>query len=141
MTGGYWEKLFVKGLEHISIQYDEDCGTKRYKEVVLTDDNMDLWMYSNMIEGSKLVNLTPSIADKYKGKKVKFRFSGLCECETGICEACAGALFKKLNLKHVGVVSYVLMSALKNKSMKSFHDSTVKTSHMKDFGYNKIFGL
>ena len=141
MTGGYWEKLFVKGLEHISIQYGEDCGTKKYKEVVLTDDNMDLWMYSNIIEGSRLVNLTPSIADKYKGKKVKFRFSGLCECETGICEACAGALFKKLGLKHVGVVSYVLMSSLKNKAMKSFHNSQVTSANMKDFGYKKIFGL
>lgn len=141
MVGGYWEKLFVKGLEHLSIQFDEDCHTKRYKLVDLTGDNIDLWMYSNIIEGNKLVELNPSNMDKYIGKQIKVRFSGFCECDHGICEACAGSLFRRLNIKHVGVVAYRLPSDLKNTSMKSFHDATVKSSHMKDYGYKKIFGI
>ena len=141
MVGGYWEKLFVKGLEHISIQFDEDCHTKRYKTVELTSDNLDIWMYSNMVIGGKLVELTPSNADKYVGKTLQFRFTGFCECDHGVCETCAGSLFRRIKLKHVGVVSYKLMSDLKNLAMKNFHDSVVKTSHMGDFGYKKIFGL
>lgn len=141
MVGGYWEKLFVKGLEHLSIQFDEDCHTKRYKLVNLTGDNIDLWMYSNIIEGNKLVELNPSNMNKYLGKQIKVRFSGFCECDHGICEACAGSLFRRLNIKHVGVVAYRLPSDLKNWSMKSFHDSVVRSSSMQDYGYKKIFGL
>ncbi len=141
MVGGYWEKLFVKGLEHISVQFDEDCGTKRYKTVELTNDNLDLWMYSNMVIGGKLVELNPSNSNKYIGKTIQFRFTGFCECDHGVCEACAGSLFRKLKLKNVGVVSYKLMSDLKNLAMKNFHDSTTKVSDMGDFGYKKIFGL
>jgi hypothetical protein len=141
MVGGYWEKLFVKGLEHLSIQFDEDCHTKKYKTVELTGDNIDIWMYSNIIEGNQLVELNPSNMNKYIGKTLKFRFSGFCECDHGICEACAGSLFRRLNIKHVGVVAYRLPSDLKNWSMKSFHDSVVRSSNMQDFGYKKIFGL
>ena len=141
MVGGYWEKLFVKGLEHISIQFDEDCHTKKYKTVELTNDNLDLWMYSNMVIGGKLVELNPSNSNKYIGKTIQFRFTGFCECDHGVCEACAGSLFRKLKLKNVGVVSYKLMSDLKNLAMKNFHDSTTKVSDMGDFGYKKIFGL
>lgn len=141
MVGGYWEKLFVKGLEHISIQFDEDCGTKKYKTVELTNDNLDIWMYSNMVIGGKMIELNPSNASKYIGKTIQFRFTGFCECDHGVCEACAGSMFRKLKLKHVGVVSYKLMSDLKNIAMKSFHDAVVRTSSMKDYGYKKIFGL
>jgi hypothetical protein len=139
--GGYWEKLFVKGLEHLSIQFDEDCHTKKYKTVELTEKNIDIWMYSNIIEGNQLVELNPSNMNKYIGKTLKFRFSGFCECDHGICEACAGSLFRKLNLKNVGVVSYKLCSDLKNLAMKNFHDSVVRSSAMQDYGYRKIFGL
>ena len=94
-----------------------------------------------MVIGGKLVELTPSNVDKYVGKTLQFRFTGFCECDHGVCETCAGSLFRRIKLKHVGVVSYKLMSDLKNLAMKNFHDSVVKTSHMGDFGYKKIFGL
>lgn len=139
--GGAWEKIFVKALEHLTVlEEGSDCGTKRYKEILLTGDNIDDWMYSYIVEGSRLVELTSDNRDSYIGKKVKLRYSGLCESEKGICNKCAGNLFIRLGIKNVGVASYVIPAKIKLKSMKNFHDSTVKTFDMEDYGYDKIFG-
>ena len=141
-VGGAWEKLFVKGLEHITVLPDgTDCGTKKTKEVELTDDAISKWMYSYMVEGSKLVELTSQNVDKYKGKKVKFRYSMHCESKKGICSICAGHLFNRIGVSAIGIASYVIPCAIKLKSMKQFHDSTVKIADMNDFGYKKIFGI
>lgn len=140
--GGAMEKIFVKALEHLYIlPAGSDCGTKRTKSVTLTKDNIDDWMYSYIVEsGNRLVELTSGNRDSYLGKKVKFRYSGLCESEKGICNKCAGNLFTRLGIKNVGVASYVIPASIKLKSMKTFHDSTIKIFDMGDYGYNKIFG-
>lgn len=140
--GGAMEKIFVKALEHLYIlPAGSDCGTKRTKSVTLTKDNIDDWMYSYIVEsGNRLVELTSDNRDSYLGKKVKFRYSGLCESEKGICNKCAGNLFTRLGIKNVGVASYVIPASIKLKSMKTFHDNTIKIFDMGDYGYNKIFG-
>lgn len=140
--GGAMEKIFVKALEHLYIlPVGSDCGTKRTKSVTLTKDNIDDWMYSYIVEsGNRLVELTSDNRDSYLGKKVKFRYSGLCESEKGICNKCAGNLFTRLGIKNVGVASYVIPASIKLKSMKTFHDNTIKIFDMGDYGYNKIFG-
>ena len=139
--GGAWEKIFVKALEHLTVwEEGSDRGTKRYKEILLNGDNIDDWMYSYIVEGSRLVELTSDNRDSYIGKKVKLRYSGLCESEKGICNKCAGNLFTRLGIKNVGVASYVIPAKIKLKSMKNFHDSTVKTFDMEEYGYDKIFG-
>lgn len=139
--GGAWEKIFVKALEHLTVlEEGSDCGTKRYKEILLTGDNIDDWMYSYIVEGSRLVELTSDNRDSYIGKKVKLRYSGLCESEKGICNKCAGNLFTRLGIKNVGVASYVIPAKIKLKSMKNFHDSTVNAFDMEEYGYDKIFG-
>lgn len=140
--GGAMEKIFVKALEHLYIlPAGSDCGTKRTKSVTLTKDNIDDWMYSYIVEsGNRLVELTSDNRDSYLGKKVKFRYSGLCESKKGICNKCAGNLFTRLGIKNVGVASYVIPASIKLKSMKTFHDSTIKIFDMGDYGYNKIFG-
>lgn len=82
-------------------------------------------MYSYIIEGSKLVELNSDNKSKYIGKKVKVRFSGLCESKTGICNKCMGNLYYRLDKKeNVGTSLTQVPSTLKNISMKAFHDST-----------------
>ena len=139
--GGALEKLAVKSFEHLYTKADTDCGTKRYINVTLTDKNIKDWMYSYIIEGNNLVELTSKNRDKYIGKTVKLRFAAMCECKEYICNKCAGNLFARLGVKNVGVACYAIMSKIKLISMKAFHDSSLKTSHMKDYGYKKIFGL
>ena len=124
--GGYLEKLFLRAFQHITLDPPgSDCGTKRYLEIVLTEDNLNLWMYSYIIEGSKLVELNSENKSKYIGKKIKVRFSGLCESKTGICNKCMGNLYYRLDKKeNVGTSLTQVPSTLKNISMKAFHDST-----------------
>lgn len=127
--GGYWEKLFVAAFQHVVLDKEgSDCKTKRYVETVLT--NPEDWIYSYMVQGDKLVQLNSKNMEQYRGKKVKMRFSSMCESKTGICNKCAGDLQYKLNMLNIGMATPVIPSTLKNLSMKSFHDSSVKTVEM-----------
>lgn len=136
-VGGYWEKLFVAAFQHLKIDPPgSDCGTKRYLEIVLT--NPEDYIYSYIIEGDNLVELTSKNLDKYRNKKVKLRFASLCESKTGFCNKCAGNLFNRLGMVNVGVALAAIPGKLKNLSMKAFHDSTVKTVEM---DVNKAFGI
>ena len=116
-----------------------DCGTSRYVTVELTKDNVADWMYCYIIEGSKLVELTSQNMNKYIGKKVKFRFSSLCENKNGkICNICAGNLDYRRGQKNAGITTTYVASTMKNISMKSFHDSVAKTVTM---DIRKAFGI
>ena len=98
-------------------------------------------MYSYIIEGNNLVEITSDNMNKYIGKTVKLRYSGLCESKEGICSKCAGHLFNRIGLNEVGLASYQICSVIKNISMKAFHDSTVKVTNIeKKYGLNKVFG-
>lgn len=138
-NGGYREKLFLRAFQHLTLDSPgSDCGTKRYIEVILTESNINEWMYSYIIEGSKLVELTSQNKSKYIGKKVKVRFSALCESKTGICNKCMGNLYYRLDKTNVGTSLTQIPSVQKNIAMKSFHDST---QSLYDMDLEKIFQL
>ena len=131
-NGGYREKLFLRAFQHLTLDPEgSDCGTQRYLEIVLTEKNLDLWMYSYIIEGSKLIELTSDNKNKYLGKKIKIRFSAFCESATGICNKCMGNLYYRLgNKENVGTSLTQIPSTQKNISMKAFHDSTQQLFEM-----------
>ena len=125
-VGGYWEKLFLYGLQHLQLgEPGSDCGTDKYIEVDITKDNIDAYMYNYIIEGSKLVELTSENRDKYIGKRVKMRFASMCKMKNGFCNKCAGNLWYRLGVKSVGVITPQIPSKLKNIYMKGFHDAQV----------------
>lgn len=134
---GYYEKLFLQAYQHVILDKPgSDCGTKRTITVTLDKKMTEMCMYSYIVEGSKLVELTSENKDKYFGKTVKIRFSSLCEGKK-ICSKCAGNLFYRMNIMNVGVSTPQIASAIKHVSMKGFHDSTVKyvkVDMMKAFG-------
>ena len=135
---GYYEKLFLNAYQHVILDKPgSDCGTKRTIEVTLTKDMLDMMMYSYIVEGSRLIELTSENRDRYAGKTVKFRFSSLCEGKQ-ICNKCAGNLFYRLGIKNVGAATPQLASKVKNITMKGFHDSTVKYAKI---DVKKVFGL
>ena len=80
--------------------------------------------------------MTPENASNYIGKNVKMRYSALCHSKTGICEACAGTLFRRIGITNIGMATSQAPSALKNANMKKFHDSTIKLAHL---DANKLF--
>lgn len=102
-----------------------DCGTKGYNEIVLTNDNKDLYMYSYMIEGSKLVRLDTSNVSKYIGKKIKFRSKQYCIGKKS-CNKCVGDLFYLLGVDNIGLTVPKVSGTLLNARMKVFHDPNVK---------------
>lgn len=139
--GGYWEKLFGRGFGHLKLgPKDSDCGTEGFITITLTKDNLDGFMYSYIKSGSQLIELTTENADKYMGKAIKLRSALFCKSKDCFCNKCAGNFFYRLNRQNMGAIAPSVPSILKNKSMKQFHDATVKITEMdvmKAFGVDK----
>lgn len=130
-SGGYASKILTSAYQHIKIgPKGSDCGTTKYIIVTLDNKNVKLWMYSYIIEGNKLVELTSDNMDKYIGKTVKFRFSSMCKSKDYICNACAGNLFNRLGETNIGVAESQVAERLKNAMLKLFHNSEIQTSEM-----------
>lgn len=107
-----------------------DCGTKKYITVKVTEKNISSLMYSFVIEGNKLVEITSDNMDSYIGKTVKLRYSSMCKAKNGICNACAGNAFYRQGRVNVGIETPQIPSKIKNIFMKSFHDAQVKLQEM-----------
>lgn len=140
-TGGYLEKQFLAAFQNIQLlPAGSDCGTNRTIKITINKKSAKLWMYSFIVEGSKLVELTSDNIDKYMGKTVKMRFSALCEAQDGCrCNMCMGNLpYRRQSSANIGTALTVIPSTLKNKSMKLFHDSTQKLVEM---DINKAFSI
>ena len=138
--GGYWEKLFGAALGSITLdEPGSDCGTDKYITVTLTEKNINEYIYNYIIKSNgELEELTSDNINSYIGKTVKMRFSIFCKSKTGICNKCAGNLFVRRNSKNIGLACMEIPSTLKRRSMKSFHNSTIKTSEIDPM---KAFGL
>lgn len=129
--GGYWEKLFLSAFQHVKLDKEgSDCGTKRTLEITLTENVIDMYMYSYIVEGSKLVELNSTNKNKYLGKTVKMRYSALCESKTGYCNKCVGNLFYKLGTTNIGTATPAIPAKLKLISMTAFHDSQYKLTEI-----------
>lgn len=129
--GGYWEKLMISAYQDvIAGPKDSDCGTKNYVEVDLTKENINDWMYSYIISGSNLIELTSKNMDKYIGKRLKFRFASMCKNKDCRCNKCLGNYFYRVEKMNAGIYTAQVASSLKLKSMKAFHDSVVTTTEI-----------
>ena len=130
-TGGYMEKQILNAYQHVVLLPEgSDCKTKRYLEVDFSKHDIKDYIYSYVVEGQSLIEITSDNINKYDGKKVKIRFSSLCEAKNGICHKCSGNMFKRLGIKNIGMAMPIVASTLKNLSMKSFHNSQIVTSEM-----------
>lgn len=138
--GGYNEKLFTRATQHIKIIPHTDCGSTRTIKVDLNKNNIKNWMYSYYLDKGKLVEITSENKDKLIGKTVNMRYSSLCKRSKDgcICEACAGTLFRRAGIENAGLTSMVMMSSVKNKAMKQFHDATLS---MVKLNINEVFSL
>lgn len=139
-VGGELERLLLYAYQDVTLdEPGTDCGTKRYVTINLTNDNVADWMYCYIIDGDKLIELTSENMNKYIRKKVKVRFSSLCENKNGkICNICAGNLDYRRGLRNSGITTTFVASTMKNISMKSFHDSVARTTVM---DIRKAFGV
>lgn len=137
--GGYLEKQFTAATQHIKVLgKGSDCGTNRTIQVTLDSKNINDWMYSFVQNADgTTTEITSENRNKFIGKTVRMRFSSLCRAKAGcICEKCAGTLYNRIGITNVGLGSMVMMSSLKNASMKAFHDSGLKMSKI---NLDKVF--
>ena len=126
---GYKTKQINAALQSIVLREDvQDCGSKGYLEVLLTKDLANRCDYRYIIDKGKLVLLTPENKNKYIGTIVKMRSIMYCGCDYGVCLTCAGLNFKKLGIHAVGLTGNGLTGSLLELKMKSFHDTSVKTT-------------
>lgn len=129
-VGGYKTKLFAVGFQHQQI-VEDDCGTNNTIGFDVTKKNKSVikWKYvkdPNSPDGWTCV--TPDILDSYIGKHVEYRTPMLCASPNdGYCWRCMGDLYRRMGLKNVGLASQKLTSTFLNKSLKAFHDSTLKS--------------
>lgn len=114
-------------MQHLKLlEPGSDCGTKRYIEITVTDDNIDDIMYNFYIQGDKTIEITSENRYSLIGKTIKMRFSSMCEAKGGcFCNKCAGNLWYRLGVTQVGILSPQVPSKLKNVFMKSFHSNQV----------------
>jgi hypothetical protein len=136
--GGYWEKLFISAFQHIILdKAGSDCGTKRTISINVDKKNINDLMYSYVVQGNKLVEITSKNRNNFINTTIKMRFSSMCEAEN-ICNACSGNLYYRLGITNVGLTTAQIPSKLKNVSMKAFHDSSLVFTEMdvmKAFGF------
>ena len=128
-VGGYLVKQSRSGYQHLMLdEKDSDCGTKKFLEILLTDKNKGLFLLRWIQDSDgKLVLLDADNVKSYIGKKIRIRSPLYCTNDR-ICSKCAGELYYKLEMPNIGLIGDRIASTIMQKSMKQFHDSTIKTT-------------
>ena len=122
-----------------------DCGSELYREVVLTKENKNNYRYRYIYEGKKDKNgkklytcLNDDIINDYIGKKVKLRSPMYCKQKGNeICNICLGDLYKKLEIKNIGLTSTRASASVMYVSMKAMHDVSIKDKAIDIFKFIK----
>ena len=123
---GYLSKQFNSAFQGADIDKEgSDCGTKMTLKVKINKWNRDKHLYSYIVENGKLVLLDNETIDKYMDKTVNKRSPMYCKGEK-ICEKCFGKTPYMLGIKKIGLIISQMEEAMKNLSMKKFHDQSVK---------------
>lgn len=128
-AGYYTKKLFAVYQTKVLDPRGSDCGSKKTRKVFLTAANYKRVKYRWIVDGGKLICLTPDIAPKYFGKIVNMRSPLYC-CSKNLCSKCAGDLFYRLQITNIGLTSPDISTSYLNKLMKAFHDASVATSEV-----------
>ena len=124
--GGYQNKIMCTSFQSSVLdKKGSDCGSKLYYEFLLTDDNYKDFLYRYVKDSNgQLVVLNDDNKSKFIGKIVKMRSPLYCKGDK-LCNKCMGDYYYKMGSKNVGLLTTEIGGIILNKSMKSFHDSTV----------------
>lgn len=106
-----------------------DCGTKSSIDIKITNFNKGLFVYCYIKENGKYKLLTGDNIGEYVGKTVNMRLPMHC-CNDKICNRCGGELPYMLDNMNIGLSTFVASGSLLRKSMKKFHDTSVKLSRI-----------
>ena len=128
--GGYEAKKLMASYQTVVLgKPGSDCGTNRYLDVVLDNDNRKLLMYRYFILNGKEYYLTPDNYKEYLNKALKFRSPMYCT-DDKICNKCSGELPYSMGIENYGLLVNQVAQAIVTSSMKSFHDMTIKLNEV-----------
>lgn len=113
-----------------------DCGSKMYREVSVTSNNIGNIIGRYYLNGNKLEVIKEENANKLIGKTIKMRSPLYCAAPSGtICNKCLGEMPYSLGITNIGLTSSAVGTSLLNLLMKSFHDTT---QHITKIDINKM---
>lgn len=120
------KQLLAAMQQEVLDDYGTDCGTTGYLEEEVLEKNRQKIMYRYMIEGSKLVMLTPENFSSYVGKTVKMRSIMYCKGDE-TCNKCAGDMSYKLDNREIGLGTTKISNTLLRMGMKKFHTANISS--------------
>lgn len=105
-----------------------DCGTKDTIRVTITEDNAENYTYRNIVEGSKIIMLTPERIKSYYGKTVRMRSGVHCKApDPEYCACCVGDRPYRIGIRNIGYAFMSISGSTLNASLKKKHDVSIKT--------------
>jgi len=122
---GYLSRKLSTIAEPVVLSKIKDCGSKKYLEVEILDDNILTALDGRMTHDKKIIDGND---DKWIGKKVKLRSSLYCKAKDGLCETCYNPTFvKNLGLKPGARIGLMATTNLGDKALVNL---TLKKSHV-----------
>jgi hypothetical protein len=134
--GGYLSKIYNAAFSHISLDVEgTDCKTPYTITVTITKDNADSYYLRHAVNKDGTFKLlTDEVMKESIGKTYQIRSPLYCTTDK-ICHACAGSLYHKLGFVTVGPMITKVSANLLQKSLKKFHDLSVKTAKLNLFSH------
>jgi hypothetical protein len=126
--GGAESKFILRTFQETGIKED-DCLDNRGMSISLTENNIDQYLERFLVSGDLI---TEENKGKYIGKTVKLRSPMTCKTKNGFCFKCCGNIFKKINLKAIGMQTLLATASFTDISMAAMHQSSVKVTEIKD---------
>jgi hypothetical protein len=138
--GGYAIKKIIATLQDVSTgPKDSDCGSTSYLTITIDPYFKKELMYGYIVEGSKLVMLSPTNFNQYAGKTVQMRSVEYCRYESPmVCNKCVGEQPYSMQLQMIGLAATKIGSTLRVKRLKAFHNKKV---YIYQVGIDDLMGL
>lgn len=130
--GAKTKQLFSAMSDIILDKPGSDCGTIKTLTMTLEKSMLKDYYYCYIIDprdksGKTLIELTPEIIKQFIGQEIQLRTPLYCQGER-YCNKCMGNLLYRMGIDKVGLITPRITSSLMYISMKSFHDSSIKTT-------------
>lgn len=126
--GGEQTKYIMRTFQEVGIEED-DCGTKKGVEVLLTDHNAKYYAERYLVDGTLL---TADAMPKYIGKTVRIRSPLHCLTNPGFCYKCCGEKAKKRAVKAIGLDGINFTGKLTQTAMDAMHVSSMQSIEISD---------
>lgn len=134
-SGGYIVKQFNAAFGHVTLDAPgSDCGTKQLLTITLTKQNAKRYYLRYAVNKDGSYSLMDNEFLKNNiGKTLTLRSGQYCLTDK-VCSKCAGELYYRLGTKNIGGMFCKIGSNILQKSLKRFHDLTVKTANIDILG-------